>query len=131
VELFEDSLNFDFRWDPATNYNYCVNRSPRPGEAAEYHPAVSGETRVVYGGVAYLPTPQRRGSALIILGTSMAGSEIAAEFITNERLCAGLLDQLTQQAKGKLPYFEVLLKTASIAAQAGRVEVVAYRIIPD
>ena len=131
VELFEDSLNFDFRWDPVTNYNYCVNRSPRPGEAAVYQPAVSGETRVVYGGVAYLPTPQRRGNALIILGTSMAGSEIAAEFITNDRLCTSLLDRLMQAAKGRVPYFEVLLKTTSIAAQAGRVEVVAYRIIPD
>ena len=131
VELFEDSMNFEFRWDPNTDYNYCVNRSPRLGEAVEYHPTVSGETRVVYGGVAFLPTPQRRGNALIILGTSMAGSEISAEFITNERLCSSLLDRLTQESKGKLPYFEVLLKTTSIAAQAGRVEIVAYRIVPD
>jgi hypothetical protein len=131
VELFEDSLNFDFRWNPNEDYNYCVNRSPRPGEAAEYHPTDSGEMREVYGGVAFLPTPQRRGNALLILGTSMAGSEIAAEFITNERLCSTLVERLIRDAKGKLPYFEVLLKTTSIAAQAGRVEVVAYRVIPD
>ncbi|MGA3237528.1 MAG: hypothetical protein ABSG03_14625 [Bryobacteraceae bacterium] len=131
VELFEDSLNFDFRWNPNEDYNYCVNRSPRPGEAAEYHPTDSGEMREVYGGVAFLPTPQRRGNALLILGTSMAGSEIAAEFITNERLCSTLVERLIREAKGKLPYFEVLLKTTSIAAQAGRVEVVAYRVIPD
>ena len=131
VELFESSLNFSFRWDPETDYNYCVNRAPQPGESAEYHPASTGESRLVYGGVAFLPTPQRRGNALLILGTSMAGSEIAAEFITNERLCSGLLERLKQQSNGKLPYFEVLLKTTSIVGQAGRVEVVAYRIIPD
>jgi len=131
VELFESSMNFEFRWDPNSDYNYCVNRSPRPGESAEYHPTSSGEARVVYGGVAFLPTPQRRGNALIILGTSMAGSEISTEFITNDRLCSGLLEKLKQESKGKLPYFEVLLKTTSIAAQAGRVEVVAYRVIPD
>ena len=61
----------------------------------------------------------------------MAGAEIAAEFITNERLSSRLLEQLTAQAKGKLPYFEVLLKTTSIAAQAGRAEVVGQRVIPD
>jgi len=131
VELFEDTLNFDFRWDPKSDYNYCVNRSPRPGEASEYDPTVTGETRVVYGGVAYVPTPQRQGSALIILGTSMAGSEISAEFITNERLCSALLERLTRESRGRLPYFEVLLKTTSIASQAGRIEVVAYRTIPD
>lgn len=131
VDLFEGNLNFDFRWDPGTDYNYCVNRSPQAGELAEYRPTVTGDTRVVYGGVAYVPTPQRQGSALIILGTSMAGSEIAAEFITNENLSAQLLDRFAAQAKGKIPYFEVLLRTTSIAGQAGRVEVVAQRIIPD
>jgi hypothetical protein len=131
VELFENSLNFEFRWDPESDYNYCVNRSPRPGESAEYHPTSSGEAREVYGGVAFVSTPHRRGNALLILGTSMAGAEIAAEFITNDRLCSGLLEQLKQQSNGKLPYFEVLLKTTSIAAQASRVEIVAYRIIPD
>jgi hypothetical protein len=131
VEVFEDSLNFDFRWNPNEDYNYCVNRSPRPGEAAQYHPNDSGEMREVYGGVAFLPTPQRRGNALLILGTSMAGSESAAEFITNERLSSTLLERLIREAKGKLLYFEVLPKTTSIAAQAGRVEVVASRVIPD
>jgi hypothetical protein len=131
VEFFEDSLNFEFRWDPKTDYNYCVNRSPHAGESAEYDPTASGETREVYGGVAFLPAPQRRGNALLIMGTSMAGSEISAEFITNERLSSSLLERLKQASNGKLPYFEVLLKTTSIAAQAGRVEIVAYRIIPD
>jgi hypothetical protein len=131
VELFQNSLNFDFRWEPESNRIYCVNRSPRAGEPVEYRPTVSGDTRIVYGGVAFLPTPQRHGAALLILGTSMAGSEIAAEFITNERLSSKVLEQLTAESKGKLPYFEVLLKTTSIAAQAGRVDVVAQRIVPD
>jgi hypothetical protein len=131
VEVFAGSLNFDFRWDPEHDYNYCVNRTPQSGEPSEYHPTASGDTRIAYGGVAFLPTPQRHGNALLILGTSMAGAEIAAEFITNERLSSQVLDQLMAQGKGKLPYFEVLLKTTSIAAQAGRAEVVGQRVIPD
>jgi hypothetical protein len=131
VELFEGNLNFDFRWDAESNYIYCVNRSPKAGELPEYRPTASGGTRVVYGGVALLPTPQRHGSALLIFGTSMAGAEIAAEYITNERLSSAWLDQRTAEAKGKLPYFEVLLKTTSIAAQAGHADVVAHRVIPE
>jgi hypothetical protein len=129
VELFNRNLNFQFEWDFAGKNNYCVNRSPRAGEQPEYRASVSGAIRTVYGGVAFVPTLTRRGNVLLIFGTSMAGNEISAGFIANEKLCRPFLDRLMAESGGKLPYFEVLLKTTSVASQASEPEVVAYRTV--
>jgi hypothetical protein len=129
AELFSRNLNFQFEWDFTNKDNYCVNRSPRSGEQAEYHASLSGATRTVYGGIAFLPTLTRRGNALLVSGTSMAGNEISAGFITNEKLSRPFLDRLIAESAGRLPYFEVLLKTTSVGAQASQPEVVAYRTV--
>jgi hypothetical protein len=129
VELFSRNLNFQFEWDFTNKDNYCVNRSPRAGEQPEYRASLSGATRTVYGGIAFLPTLTRRGNALLVSGTSMAGSEISAGFITNEKLSRPFLDRLIAESGGKLPYFEVLLKTTSVGSQASQPEVVAYRTV--
>jgi hypothetical protein len=129
VELFNRNLNFQFEWDFTDKDNYCVNRSPRAGEQPEYRASLSGSTRTVYGGIAFLPTLTRRGNALIVSGTSMAGNEISAGFITNEKLSRPFLDRLIAESGGKLPYFEVLLKTTSVGSQASQPEVVAYRTV--
>ena len=129
VELFNRNLNFQFEWDFAAKDNYCLNRSPRAGEQSQYRSSLSGATRIVYGGLAFVPTLTRRGNALLISGTTMAASEISTGFIANEKLCRPFLDRLMKEAGGKLPYFEVLLKTTSVASQASLPEVVAYRTI--
>jgi hypothetical protein len=129
VELFNRNLNFQFEWDFTDKDNYCVNRSPHAGEQAEYRASLSGSTRTVYGGIAFLPTLTRRGNALIVSGTSMAGNEISAGFITNEKLSRPFLDHLIAESGGKLPYFEMLLKTTSVGSQASQPEVVAYRTV--
>ncbi|MDR3718020.1 MAG: hypothetical protein P4K98_04410 [Bryobacteraceae bacterium] len=132
VDRFGSALNFDFDFDYNDNDNFCVNRKPRAGEQAEYRPTHSGAERVVYGGVALLPGPQHRGNVLILLGTSFAGGETACEFITNEKLCSRFLEKLTAESKGRLPYFEVLLRTVSISGQqATSPEVIGYRVIPN
>jgi hypothetical protein len=131
VDRFGSALNFDFDFDYNDNDNFCVNRKPRAGEQAEYRPTHSGAERVVYGGVALVPGPQHRGNVLILMGTSLAGGETACEFITNEKLCFRFLEKLAAESKGRLPYFEVLLRTVSISGQqATSPEVIGYRVIP-
>jgi hypothetical protein len=129
VELFSGNLNFQFEWDFTGRDNYCVNRTPRAGEQPEYRTSLNGATRTVYGGIAFLPTLTRRGNVLLVSGTSMAANEISAGFITNEKLSRPFLDRLTAESGGRLPYFEVLLKTTSVGSQASQPEVVAYRTI--
>lgn len=131
VDQFGSALNFDFEYDYNDYDNFCINRKPRPGEQSEYRPTHSGTERVVYGGVALVPGPHHRGNVLILMGTSLAGGEMASEFITNEKLSSPFLEKLTVESKGRMPYFEVLLRTVSISGQqATTPEVVAYRTIP-
>jgi hypothetical protein len=132
VDRFGSVLNFDFDFDYKESGNYCINRKPLAGEQSEYRPTNSGAERVVYGGVALLPGPQHRGNVLILLGTSFAGGETACEFITNEKLCSRFLEKLTAESNGRLPNFEVLLRTVSISGQQSTSpEVIAYRVIPN
>jgi hypothetical protein len=130
VELFDHDLNFRYRRAYGQGGTYCVNLKPKPGEAAEYHSSFSGTARTEYGGVAFVPGLNRRGSVLIVFGTSGAIHEVSAEFVTNERLSGKFLDGLTREAGGgQLPYFEVLLKSTSVGDAASDPEIVAYRIV--
>ncbi len=130
VELFDHDLNFRYRRSYGEGGTYCVNLKPKPGEAAEYHSSFSGTARTEYGGVAFVPGLNRRGSVLIIFGTSGAIHEVSAEFVTNERLSGKFLEGLTREAGGgQLPYFEVLLKSTSVGDAASDPEIVAYRIV--
>ena len=132
VDQFGSALNFDFEYDYNDNDNFCINRKPRQGELREYRPTHTGAERVVYGGVALVAGPHHRGNVLILLGTSLAGNEMGCEFITNEKLSSPFLEKLAAESKGRMPYFEVLLRTVSMSGQpATTPEVVAYRTIPD
>ncbi len=130
VELFDRGLNFRYRRDYGEGGTYCVNLNPRPGEQNEYHSSFSGPARTEYGGVAFVPGLNRRGSVLIIFGTSGAIHEVSAEFVTNERLSGRFLDNLTRESGGgQLPYFEVLLKSTTVGDAASDPEIVSYRIV--
>ncbi len=130
VELFDRGLNFRYRRNYGEGGTYCVNLNPRPGEQSEYHSSFSGPTRTEYGGVAFVPGLNRRGSVLIIFGTSGAIHEVSAEFVTNERLSGRFLDHLVRQAgDGQIPHFEVLLRSTTVGDAASDPEIVAYRIV--
>jgi len=131
VERFGANLNFDFSYDYTQKYNYAVNRKPKPGEQLEYRPTDSGVESVDYAGVALVPGLYHRGNVLILSATSLAGGDMACEFITNERLCSHFLEAIAAESGGRSPYFEVLLRTVSYSGrQTTTPEVVAYRTIP-
>ncbi len=63
-------------------------------------------------------------------GTTAEGTETAGEFLMNPASSSGLLATLMQRNKGKLPYFEVLLRSGTFSGIAKNAEIIAYRIIP-
>ena len=126
-EMFENKLNFYFYSDLQRNQIICQNRSPQPGERAEYLPVDEGAKRIVYASVAFLPNLNNAGNALIIAGNSSGSQEIAAEFVTNEQLLKGFTDKIRQGTE-RLPYFELLVRTTTLAGVAQEPEVISYRI---
>lgn len=129
IQLFDKSLNFHFGWD-GKRMNFCINRHPKPGEKAEYDSSPPPGFRVVYSGVAWLPSLKGRGDVLLILGTG-PGNKAAAEFITNEKLSGLWLARLkAESGRSKLPYFEMVLRTTVFKTESASTQVEAYRVLP-
>ena len=75
-----------------TTRSTLSNRAPEPGEEAEYQPsALDSLSRVIYGGIAFLPNLNRGSNVLILQGTSMAGLEVALEVLDNPALFRDLV----------------------------------------
>ncbi len=127
-EMFENKLNFYFYSDLQRNLIICQNRSPQPGEQAEYLPVDEGAKRIVYASIAFLPNLNNSGNALIIAGNSSGSQEMAAEFVTNEKLLKAFTDKIRQGTE-RLPYFELLVRTTTLAGVAQESEVISYRIL--
>jgi len=129
--LFEPTLNFRFVYDEQTRSAMISNQNPRPGEQASYRAARPGETGDSYAIVAMAPNLRHNGSVLIIAGSTAESTEAAGEFIMNSSTSSGFLNGLMKRNKNKLPYFEVLLRSGTLAGIAKNAEIVADRILPD
>jgi len=132
VLLFEPQLNFRFGFDfgPQKRAAYILNTAPQAGEQAVYRAARPGESGEVYSTIALAPNLRHSGHVLIIAGTTAEGTEAAGEFLMNPGASGGLIRELLSRNKGRMPYFEVLLKSGAFAGVAQSARVVAIRTLP-
>jgi hypothetical protein len=128
VSLFSDKMNFDLAYDSATRRPYVANRAPQPGEALQYPAADSAKpTGSGYAVIAFMPDLSGKGRALIIEGTDSQATGAAGDFITSEDSLAQLEKKFPE---GKIPDFEILLRTVELSGTPLHGEVIAYRIYP-
>jgi len=127
VELFDEKLSFRCEWDMPAGGGRCRNLLPQKGELADYLAESRPGLRVSYAGLAYVSTPNRRGSALVVAGEPAVG----LQFITREGVAAPWLEQLRGGTLGAPPHFEVLLRIRSNAQQGAAPEIVAFRRLAD
>ncbi|MEO6923298.1 MAG: hypothetical protein ABI142_05685 [Bryocella sp.] len=124
VDLFNDQLNFTIEYDPKLKQSFIQNHNPRPGEQAMYAAPVNPYASAGYSIVAYLPNPSHTADALIIAGTDSQATDAAGEFVTSDRSLQQLLAKLPP---GKIPYFEVLLKTTRLSGTPFNAEILGVR----
>ncbi len=67
-----------------------------------------------------------RINVLIIAGASSGSQDGAAEFATNEKLLGAFADKIEEEG-GRLPFFDVLIRTTMIDGHAQGPAIVAYR----
>lgn len=130
VQLFEPSLNFRFRFDFQTKRTGFENVNPKPGERRENW--VEGDllqAERTYAVIAFVPNLSKNGNVLMIAGATREGTEAAGEYITNPQLSLQLLNRIHALDNGHVRYFEVLLKSTTIAGTSKNAEVVAYRLL--
>lgn len=130
VGLFEPHMNFVFRDDPHQRVSVVINRSPQRGELAQYDYGQADRSHEVYGVVALRPNFRATGKVLILEGTSMAGTEAAADFVFDDHLLLPFLAKITGR-DGRLPWFEVLLQSVNMNGSASQLRIVAYRTSAD
>lgn len=126
VELIEDRFNFRFGYDGTSRESYFQNRQPHPGEL----PAYRNDKIVSYCHIAFLPNLGRTGNILVIAGTEIEGTETGGEFVTSEHSIAQLRPFAPLDGHGRLPYFEVLLKSSKVGGATPGFAIVAFRLLP-
>ena len=107
-----------------------LNRSPRDKELARHDSIRSDPAHKIYGLVALRPNLSGSGQILILEGTSMAGTESAADFVFDDTRFLPFLDKI-RRSNGSLPYFELLLQSNNMNGNASNSEVVGYRTTSD
>lgn len=126
VGLFSDRLNFDIDYDPVLHLPTVTNHSPQPGEEKSYvAPQNRPDSATGYAVIAFLPDVSGHGKVLIIEGTDSQATGAAGDFVTSPD-SLGAFEQ--KFPPGKVPYFEVLLRTSQLSGTPLHAEILAYRI---
>lgn len=131
MAIYESKLNFVVTPNPnpgntdAANVPQMIvtNRAPAAGEKAVYAP--SGNAG--YCTAAYLPNAEHTGKVILIEGTTSEAAQGCGDFLLSE---AGMSNLRTKLGAGKLPYFQVLLRTSQLIDTPMTSSIVAYRSFP-
>jgi hypothetical protein len=130
VQLFEPQLNFALEEDKLDHQFYFRNKQPKSGEIAKYVPSGGGDTEETYADIAFLPNLENTGSVLILSGITMAASEAAGDLVASSSF-SGEISRLLGRDAARNRYFEILLKTRTIAGAARNSQIIAYRMMPS
>ncbi len=126
VELFERNMNFALHNNYKAHVFSVLNRSPRAGEPTHWDSTGDDPQRRVYGLVAFMPNISSNGNALLVEGTSMAGTEAAWDFVSEDTELLPFLKQI-QRPDGTIPHFELLLETQNMGSSAVHSNLLAWR----
>jgi hypothetical protein len=122
VELFEPNMNFVFFVDRPHDIFAIVNRNPHGGEPKQW----TRDPANVFAVVAYLPGLSGERNTLILGGTSMAGTECALNFVTDDAQLSPFL-KLVRRPDGTLRHFEAVVGTTFVSGSALKGNVLAWR----
>jgi hypothetical protein len=126
VQLFEHDMNFVFSYDRAHETTSVLNRVPEGSEPRQWDSMRADKQHHVYGVVAYLPNLSGNGDVLILEGTTIAGTECALDFVSDDSQLLPFLKQM-QRADGSIPHFEVVLGTDNMSGSAVKNSILAWR----
>jgi hypothetical protein len=126
VELFEHNMNFVFFNDRVRRTFSVLNREPRGAEPRQWDSHYTDAQHRVYAVVAFLPNLGGNGNALILEGTSMAGTESAWDFVSDDSQLLPFLHRI-RRADGTVPHFEVVLGTNNMSGSAVKNTVLGWR----
>jgi hypothetical protein len=126
VELFEPDAAFRIEHDETSGVFRVVIASPARGEPAEIVIPPSTLETQIYGIVSYHRNREGSGVVLMVGGTSVAGTEAAADLLLDD---AAFLPWLRKaELHGRIQGFDLLLRGRNLGGGAPRAEVAAFRV---
>jgi len=128
--MFEGSMNFVLMKDQNDTTYTVMNKRPMTGEPDSWRSDPTDQLHTAFCKVTFTTgSGSADSNALILEGTSTAGTECAWEFLADTKQMAHL--RTLSHAKGnRMPHFEVLLRTSNLAGDATANTIVASRILP-
>lgn len=129
VELFASRGGLSVEYDTTHGKQICRDRRAAPGQPSEYVPtALTGGSGEAYAILSLLRNPGQGGWVLLLAGTSMEGTEAAADLARDSVRLLPLFRNAGIDPVGQHE-FEILLKLTSMAGAASSVEVLLTRPI--
>ncbi|WP_446743384.1 hypothetical protein [Silvibacterium acidisoli] len=125
VELFQPNLNFLLKDDVVGDFK-VINRAPRKGEPAEWVSTRSDSQRHAFGIIAYVPSLEENGDALLLEGAGMSGTEAALDFLNDDTQLSPFLEKI-RRPDHTIPHFELLIETRNMDSSSVQSHVVAWR----
>jgi len=121
VALFATTVHFDIDYDWTIQHDVVRNRAPALHEQSLY---IEDQISHAYGVLAYLPSLDGQGHTLLVEGTSKAGTEAGAEFLTSSAFAAFLKELGADQMH--VPDFELLLSTENLGGDSHHPAIVCW-----
>jgi hypothetical protein len=129
LSLIEREMNFVLHDDPETGKTRVENRNPKGNEKSEYLFNNEDPQHRGLATIAFLPNLSGSGNLLIVQGSTLAGTEAAAEFVTKGEDFDALFRKYSGNSL-RLPHFEILLETLDINGMGARPNVLAWHTYP-
>jgi hypothetical protein len=126
VELFEGSSTFRLQHDEQSSSFTVINTQPAQGEAARIEISPADLRKEIYAVVTYHGNEDGSGRVLTVAGTSVAGTEAAADFLLDDARLRPWLKRAT--VHGEVRGFDVLLHDRNLSGSAPQADVVAFHI---
>jgi hypothetical protein len=125
VELFEPKMNFVFSDAHFRQYT-VLNRAAVGTEPSKWSSDYDDPQKRVYGVVAFMPNLSGSGNVLILEGTSMAGTECAWDFVSDDSSLLPFLKRI-KHADGTIPHFQLVLDSINLNDSSVKRTVLAWR----
>jgi hypothetical protein len=126
VELFERDGTFRIDTDEAARTMSIVNSQPVDGEPPTIVLSSEQMQTEIYGIVTYHRHEAGSGISLLVAGTTLAGTEAAANFVLDDNRLVPWLQKA--EARGEFRGFDILVRGRNLGGTAPRAEVVSFHL---
>lgn len=126
VALFQDQLDFYFKYDPMRHGEIVYNRRVGRGEAPVYVPTTPGwGTGDAFAIIALLANENQTGHILILAGSNSVATEAAYRLVTDVDSIARVLQEHSLNVDDRNIQFELLLRVNTMASSLNTFDVIA------